>query len=397
MHVDVGLFAEALIYYERIAITLGTPGQFAELLARLKKDDALDVFLGLVRDGTISIYDYAFFTAPVSEGPDSTKFSLWNWQDEIMERPDTWEMRTLYNADVERLLPSKARKRTKVYEAFRGHVIEVKASGFGPALENAREDFANPERAALLMQAYLDDLFSLRNLADAPNVRTQISCNGGETKIHWNIDFNEISRISGPRLGFRHGIPFTGGAISNRLLWSAAQLSCDIVVASPLATLVGNKLAETERRLAVQDCIESLEERVEFPDIRSLVNDGQLSFVEVVRIRKHALRFRKWLQEEGDRDRDAIIAYHHEVAEESGITAGARKVLSLFGVLGGGAIGAYLGADQGALGSAIGGAAGSGATYLADLVAKFGEGWRPVVFGRWLKSHIRSHLDRRVR
>jgi hypothetical protein len=295
INVDMGLFAEALIYYERIAITVGTPSQFAELLSRLKKDDALDIFLALVRDGTISIYDYAFFTAPVSTGPESTEFSLWNWQDEIMERPDTWETRTLYNGDVEKLLPSKARQRVKIYEAFRGHVIEVKASAFGPALNNAREDFADPERAALLMQAYLDDLFALRNIGKAPVVQTHISRSETETRISWNIDFNEIKRISGPRLGFRHGIPFTGGAISNRLLWSAAQMSCDIFVASPLATLVGDKLAETERRLAVQDCIENLEAQVEFPDIRSLVNDGQLSLAEVMKLRKHALRFRRWL------------------------------------------------------------------------------------------------------
>jgi hypothetical protein len=72
-------------------------------------------------------------------------------------------------------------------------------------------------------------------------------------------------------------------------------------------------------------------------------------------------------------------------------------VLRLFGVLGGGAIGALVGAEHGPVGAAIGGAAGSGASYLADLAAKFGEGWKPVVFGRWLKNRIRQHLDQRVR
>ena len=46
---------------------------------------------------------------------------------------------------------------------------------------------------------------------------------------------------------------------------------------------------------------------------------------------------------ESDRDRDAIIAYHHEVAKESGIVKATRKALNLFGVIGGGALGGALG------------------------------------------------------
>lgn len=45
---------------------------------------------------------------------------------------------------------------------------------------------------------------------------------------------------------------------------------------------------------------------------------------------------RRRMDGESGRDRDALIAYHHEVANEAGYTQLARKALKIFGVLGGG-------------------------------------------------------------
>ena len=42
-----------------------------------------------------------------------------------------------------------------------------------------------------------------------------------------------------------------------------------------------------------------------------------------------------------------LVAYHREVAKESGLTKVARKTIKLFGVLGGPVVGASVGAELG--------------------------------------------------
>jgi hypothetical protein len=114
-----------------------------------------------------------------------------------------------------------------------------------------------------------------------------------------------------------------------------------------------------------------------------------MSFNDVLAIRKKSRRFREWLRAESDRDRDALIAYHNEVAKEAGFTRVGRRALNLFGLVGGGAVGGAVGAVvAGPVGGALGGAAGSAVGYLADLASKVGSGWKPVVFGNWMKERI---------
>ena len=93
-------------------------------------------------------------------------------------------------------------------------------------------------------------------------------------------------------------------------------------------------------------------------------------------IRKKSARFRSWLANEADRDRDAIIAYHNEIGAELGIISAGRKVLRIFGVLGGGSLGGVIGASvAGPVGGALGGVVGSATGYLADLTASIGADW----------------------
>ncbi len=156
--------------------------------------------------------------------------------------------------------------------------------------------------------------------------------------------------------------------------------------------LVGDKLYESTETVAkAGNVIDQLKATVEFPDVRGLVNSGKLDFSDVLTIRMKAQRFRDWLQNESDRDRDAIIAYHNEVATEAGLVHGARKALNIFGVIGGGATGAYVGTLLGGpAGGALGGAAGSAVGYLAEVTSKLGANWRPVIFGHWLRHRIEN-------
>jgi hypothetical protein len=159
--------------------------------------------------------------------------------------------------------------------------------------------------------------------------------------------------------------------------------------------LVGDKLYETVRTPArIDRLLGELKTRVEFPDVRSVTNSGRLTLREIINLRDRAVRFRTWLQDEADRDRDAIVAYHNEVAKESGLTRAARKSLVVFGIVGGGALGGGVGAAViGPTGGAIGGAAGAGLTYLANLGARLGTDWHPVVFGEWMQQRIEKYIQ----
>jgi hypothetical protein len=184
-------------------------------------------------------------------------------------------------------------------------------------------------------------------------------------------------------------------------------MGCDLYLSQPISLLVGDKLYESESHLdRTHSIIDTLIDKVEFPDLRFLVNSGHIGLDEVLRIRKKARKFRTWLQDESDRDRDALIAYHHEVAKEAGYKNLGRKALSLFGVIGGGVLGSTVGSLVGSLssglegaavGGAAGGAAGSAMRFLFDVASKLGadSNWKPVVFGNWYKSRIEKALKRK--
>jgi hypothetical protein len=161
--------------------------------------------------------------------------------------------------------------------------------------------------------------------------------------------------------------------------------------------LIGDKLYETNQRLQKpQRVLSTLEVEVEFPSIRDLVNSDQVGWADLLRIRDRASRFRTWLQDEADRDRNALIAYHTEVGHETGLAKFGRRTLRLFGTVGPAALGGAVGtAVADPLVGAVLGAGGAAATYLTEIAAKLGTDWSPVVFGRWLDREIRRLVDQK--
>ena len=389
--IDVGLLAESLIYYDRVILNVANQPQFATLIEWFQKQGKYQDFLSLINDGVIKVFEYSFATAAVDN---LGVYTILNIQDEIQAQPNTFEKRYLYHKAVQDCLPH-ARHRNALYKALRENVIEAKADEYGSPIENAREDYNYPERNALIIQAFVDEVYKYRNLGNPPIVSATVSTSPDNRRnITWSINFNDLSNLAGKDLNFHNGTPLTAGAICNRLLLSAARLNCDLYLGQPMGILVGDKLYESSLSIdKSHSVIEELKEKVEYPDVRSLINDNHLGLDEILKIRKKAKKFRQWLQTESDRDRDAIIAYHHEVAKESGIIKTTRKVLNLFGVIGGGALGATLGNTVSGLeGAALGGGAGSAAGYLMDLASKLGADWKPVVFGNWVKDRIDNVL-----
>ena len=390
---DIGLVAEAMIYYDTVIVNPTTPVQLAELIKWIIDDGGIRVLFSLLNEGKLKIYDFAFLTAAIEK---DGSYSIWNIQDPIQSQENTFERRYLYHKAIEAVVP-KSRNREQLYRNFKGCVIESKSDGFGKAVENARSDFSNPHRNAILIQAFVDELYRIRGIPTPPEVKAKISTttDGSKHHIEFNTSFPELSVMAGKELNFHKGSPLTASAHSNRFVWAAATTGCDLYLPKPISVLVGDKLYESKERVAKSgSVIEELKLKVEFPNIRTLVNSGALGIDDVLKMRKKAKKFRRWLQQESERDRDAIIAYHNEVVQEMGILKAGRKALSIFGVLGGGAAGSVIGTSiAGPVGGAVGGAAGGAIGYLTDVCSRIGADWKPVVFGNWMRNRIEKHIE----
>jgi hypothetical protein len=391
--VDLGHLAESLIYYDRVLFNLSNQPQFARVLSWFIDQGRWDTFLALVSEGTLGFYEYSFMSAPVRD-PLQDRFTLLNIQDQEQAVPNSFEKRFLYHRDVEAVVP-KGRQREKLYRAFRDHVIEVKASDFSQPLKEAEKDFADPERTALVVQAFVDEIFRIRQLGRPPKVECTIVANSdGSHTATVNVDFRILADLAGPQLNWAVATPIHGSVAACRFLQSASMIGCDFFLAQPMGRLVGDKLYESARAVNKPgEIIETLKYQVEFPDVRALVNDGRLDINALLELRAKAMRFRRWLQDESARDRDALIAYHWEVAKEAGLSSVGRRALNMFGFIGAPVAGAVLGeAVGGPPGAMVGAAAGGAISWLVDLGSKVGGEWRPVVFGNWYRERI-TELD----
>lgn len=387
---DIGLLAEALIYYDQVLIDPGYLLNFIDLINWFIKQDKYDLFLSLIKDDIIKIYNFAFFTNSVEK---DGEYTLWNINSPEQAEPNSFLRRYLYDEQINQCIPNR-RDRIKIYKAFENRVVEAHPQSFNLAIENAREDFKNPKRSALLVQVLVDELFPLLKLGQPPEINVKICNKGTQTQIIYNINFDHLSQLIGKNIDFNKGTPLTGEGHCNRLLWSAAQLNCDLFLGKPMSRLAGDKLYETGfKTTKIKNMIESLNIKVEFPDIRSLVNSDKLNIDDILFFRKKARKFREWLNEEGERDRDAIIAYHNEFSKENNLEKFGGKTLSIFGRFGGPALGGFIGYSLGnAEGAVLGAVLGEAPSFIIELATKLND-WKPVVFGNWLSNRIEKMLD----
>jgi len=388
--IDIGLLAEALIYYDQILINVTNPLQFAELVRWFVVRKNYSDLISLFDDETIKVYDYSFYTAAI-KSEEKGSYLIMNMEDQVQKQSNTFEQRYLYHESLDDCFRN-SRERKKLYRTLRQKVIEVKAQDFGRSIDNARLDYLDPRRNALLLQALVDEIYPLLTLDKPPTIIATIEKLPDGNRTNYNFELQRLSDLFGPNLNFHLGTPLTGVAHCNRLIWSAAQEKCDLYLGNPMASLVGDKLYESHlRNTKTKETIGELNQEVEFPNIRKLVNEGKLGLKDVLRIRKEAKRFRNWLQSESERDRNAIVAYHNEVAKETGIISLGRKTLRVFGLLGIPVAEAFI-AQSYPETALITGSISAGIIYLIDVASKMGEDWKPVVFGHWVRDRIEKIL-----
>ena len=291
----------------------------------------------------------------------------------------------------------------KFQNAIAENIIEAKVDEFGSFVIESQDDCVNPRRHEVIVQSFIDEVYRLKSLGQPPKVEITITpAADGFFQVNWNLDFNQLLTKIGKKLAFHSHYPLVAAGIANRTLLSAANMECDLYLSRPMSTVVGDKLYEASRStVKTRAFIETLQVEVAFPDLRKLVNRDHIDFKEVLKIRRKAKKFRAWLQSESDRDRNALIAYHHEVAKESGFIKNSRKFLELFGAISGIVAPTLIKTTlqknpsfDPVTGALVGAAVGKASNYILDLAAKREKDWQPIAFGNWYVERITDLLDK---
>jgi hypothetical protein len=184
-------------------------------------------------------------------------------------------------------------------------------------------------------------------------------------------------------------MPIIGEAHSNRLIWTASKYFIDLYLGDVMSTVVGNKLLECNLQTNKNQIVVSqLHDKVMFPDIRKLVNNGELDITTVMNIRKHGKKFRQWLQQEAEKDRDTVIAYHEETIKASGITKVTASTLKMFGNLLQFGPQFYTAVNPNLIAPIVAAGAGIGGGFLTKIGNALDKEWRPVFFGNWVINEI---------
>ncbi len=447
---DTGLFAESLIYYDSVYVHVDNPEQFANFISLLIQQGlSYEKLLELIEEGTLRFFNTVLIMPFMGTGHPKIITSLYSIQEQAMLEPNYFSKRFLefegLKNSFSNLKSFDSRTFNKFCELTEKTAITFSGENIGDdVIDNAYKDCFDPKRFRLIAKSFYKELYRVNGMGKLPNFDVKIrELNSLNMQ---DIARNTDSTILGRDLGnsglsiheldftikiqpipsledkniistFPHS-PVVLAGVSNLYINSAARLGSDLFLSNPVSKIVGDKLYEIsnfempKREKKIQNIIETLEAKVEFPNIQYFVNEDKIDFEKILEIRKKAKKFREWLQSESDRDRDAIIAYHNEIAKETGFDKIKSRSLNIFGVLASGAVAGsvslvtkHLSEDN-----TISAVAGLTSLTIASEVTKkvstkiteklfdyganIGSDWKPVVFGKWLQSEISELLEK---
>lgn len=386
---DIGLFAEAFIYYEKVFVYVNTVKEFEEFIEFFAKANKVDQLIELINNKIINFFYYSFMSTAINN---QGVFSIWNMQFN-KENSQSDFIRLVVNKSN---LPISSKRRQKLWQAIVSNLIDEESTDYQSPVLDAKKAMKDNKKCAILIQTYIDNLYKNLELGPPPEVNCQIMDTAADRwNIKTNLNFGDLNKLASNKLGFRPEMPLIGEVQSNRLIWTGLKYGFDLSLGDVMSQVVGNKLYEAEEKMdKTKVTLDNLKSKVEFPDIRKLVNEDTISVEDIFNIRIHADKFRNWLQQEGERDRDAIIAYHNEVSKSSGITKKISGTLKIFGKLTQLAPAAYpLATKDLSLASnlAVSGAGLVTAEFLDRIANSMNKEWRPVVFGEWLKEEVKKN------
>lgn len=387
-HADLGLLAEALIYYDKIFLSINTVSEFEELIEWFSSQGKLGLFFRLLKEKTLCLFYYHFMTTAINN---QGIFSIWNINAPQASNQSDFIRLVVYRSNLAKFMNS--RKRARLYKIIEENLIDEMSEGYDPPVENSRLALKQTERVDLLIQAYVDNLFkNFQPGVKPPKIHsTIVNSEKDQFTINYNYDFKKLDELIGAPGYFRGEIPVIGDAHSNRLIWTSSKYGWDLYLGDVMSTVVGNKLFEVEQSTnKSQKTISKLTEKVEYPNIRELTNQRIIDIDLIMKIRNHGSKFRGWLQQESERDRDEIVAYHQEVTKASGITKFTSSTLKLFGNLLQYGPPFYTAVDQTPLTRVIAAGANIGGSFAKNIGESLEKDWKPVVFGDWVIKEVRK-------
>ncbi|MGC2238635.1 MAG: hypothetical protein WA584_20950 [Pyrinomonadaceae bacterium] len=447
---DTGLFAESLIYYDTLYVHAGNSEQFADFISKLIQQGlSYEQLIELIENGSLKfiypITSHAFCSRGMIPGEPGNNiiFSFHPFEEESIKKPNYFE-KTFLDTDILRnSFSGLSNLNEKAYNRFCEVSIENSLVFDGESIatglvDNAYEDFLNPERYKLIVKSVLIEIYKLNGIDEVPDFDVRIrklnyedllevaenshslkSTLVGRNYSNGRYEIYEVDSkipLKGIKNAEQHArtfrtLPLSCAGLINTYIRSAGILKCDFFLPNPVSQIIGNKLYEindfeiSKDSVRKQNLVDKLENIVRFPDLHSLINQNQIDFNQVLKIRKKAKKMREWLQQtDVDLDSDFQIfeAYLNEAAKESGFTKNIRRSLHVFGFVASTAIGGLVGhsMSDNPLSTTVGAATGSIANEvikqssrklsekLFDYGADIGKDWKPVCFGNWYKKRI---------
>lgn len=436
---DTGLFAESLIYYDTVYVHAGNSEQFAGFISLLIQQGlSYEQLIELIEEGTLKFFTTVSAHPFMGAGRPDIITSFYAIEEDAIKNPNYFETNFLETVHLRDSFSNLSYLNKKEYDKFckvakKNSLVfdnEVISSGL---VNNAYEDFLNPEKHKLIVRAMLSETYKINGLGEVPdfNVRIremnsknmeEIAKNLKSTVVGRNFDNGEYKIYEVycelPVKGLKNSeqiiqsfrtFPLSCSGVASLYIRSAGRLKCDFFLPNPISQIIGNKLYEisdsdvSRNNVKNQNLINRLEHLVNFPDLHLLVNSNHIDFVKILEIRKEGKKFRDWLQEtDAEHDIQIFWAYHNEVAKITGFTKNARKSIKIFGVIASGIAsgGIGLAANHFSQNEYLGAAATAisfkvadrfitkGTEKLFDYSAELGSNWKPVCFGDWTKNEI---------
>jgi hypothetical protein len=385
---DLGALAEALIYYDQMFVRVENQEQFYALFNWFKESAGVEKLLNLMNHGELSFYHHNFLSPPVYRR-DSDSYDFINIQEEPKDRLDSFR-RHIVGGEMDRFFPTRRKLKSFWNTVKSGAVTVVDADVFGIEIEKARE-LLEPNVMQSMIVHLMESLHKAGFIDEIPDVKVWAEdLSSGGRRYHFdNLDFNLWKEKFGKEFNFGKHIPLAIASNTNRLLWSAANLQADLYTGSPTYEFLCDTLEETVKHFReTKRVLKRFEIDLEFPDIRSSVNQGLITASQVLRIREEAAaKFRTWLHKVADMERDEIVAYYNDFFSNLNLTERSTKYLKLAILVavpsGSAAIGAQLSDPaSAAIGTAV-------STILSKMLyEKIAGGWTPKVFGNTLKRIV---------
>jgi hypothetical protein len=161
--IDIGLMAEALLYYDHVYIDVCSSDGMAAFLRELFQRDCYREVRELFETGVLRVASHTFGIAPVMTMDGTT--SIWG---ALLHGYDKKSF-TERHVTPEVVAACHTKKAMEwMLATMTSRLREFHSSTFEEAIQEARRDAQVPERAALSLQVYVDELWRLRKVPGQP-------------------------------------------------------------------------------------------------------------------------------------------------------------------------------------------------------------------------------------